>query len=84
LMLRHASRSVRVVVDEDLLAFAAKHRMSGIILLRPLDRIRKSRASGATAAKAGAGRSAATKAMANKVPSGKAVLHVRKGRQIDV
>jgi hypothetical protein len=84
LVLRHASRSVRVVADEDLLAFVDKHRMSGIILLRPLDRNRKLRANSAKAAKAAASRSATKRAIAIKLSSRKPVLHPRKGRNVDV
>jgi hypothetical protein len=79
-VLRHASRSVRVVVDEDLLGFAGKHRMSGIILLRPVEPDHKPPATTKTMGRAS--RSAKGRSSDVRTPS-KTVgaLHSRKGRR---
>jgi hypothetical protein len=81
LVLRHASRSTRVVVDEDLLAFAAKHRMSGIILLRPLEPDRGSK--GTDKASDRASRRAKGKSSASKTRSRTVAPHPEKGRRAD-
>src|SRR5262249_4716842 len=36
LLLRHASRTARTVIDEELEAFLKRHRMSGVMVLRPV------------------------------------------------